>query len=328
MTKSQINKLGKELRKILKEDKRPTIELLDKLQKYRTSFKDDLSSMFEDLRVISKQSNKSNIISFRIKRIESILSKIKRQPTMSLGNMGDLAGCRILVYNESAIKNLVKLISIRFNVKHSNDYLKESKEDGYRGYHIYIESPMNASKLIEVQIRTVRSHKWASMVEIIDILYNLKIKEGEKHEDFEHVLLLLSRIDKLTIEEKKEVIELDEKYKIHSKFNEVFIKNHRNIRDEWFYHIGKNNNFFIIEVDSNKSSSISSYCSYENAESIYFEKFKQNEQSNFVLTHIEKPNFKRVCIAYASYVLINHDYLKDWYKIAKDVINHSLITNH
>jgi hypothetical protein len=33
---------------------------------------------------------------------------------------------------------------------------------------------------------------------------------------------------------------------------------------------------------------------------------------NFVLTHAEKPNFKRICIAYASYMLVNHDYLEDW----------------
>lgn len=159
------------------------------------------------------------------------------------------------------------------------------------------------------------------MVEIIDILYNLKIKEGEKHTDFQRFHLLLSRIESLTNKEKTEIIDIDEKFKVHTMFNEVFIKNHKRIRMEWFCHNENSYDFFIIEVDKNKSSKISSYECYEDAENIYFEKFNNNNESNFVLTHIEKPNFKRVCTAYASYVLVNHDYLNDWYKIAKDLLS-------
>ena len=44
---------------------------------------------------LSRKERKDSIISFRIKRIESIISKIGREPTMALGNMGDIAGCRI-----------------------------------------------------------------------------------------------------------------------------------------------------------------------------------------------------------------------------------------
>lgn len=321
MTKSQVNKLGKEIRKFIKEDSLPTNDLLDKLQDYRTSFKADLSSVFKDISEIAKETRNDSITAFRIKRIESILSKLKRQPTMSLGNMGDIAGCRILVYNKNSVSKLINELNSRFKVKKYNDYLKDTKNDGYRGYHLYIESPINPNKLIEIQIRTVKSHKWASMVEIIDILYNLKIKEGQKHPHFERFLFLQSRIDNLSFIEKKEVINIDKKYKVHSKFNEVFIKNNKKIRMDWFCHIGKENNFFIIEVDKNKTSKISSFESYKVAEATYFEKFKLKKQSNFVLTHIEKPNFKRVCIAYASYVLINHEYLNNWYKIAVEVLN-------
>lgn len=328
MTKSQVNKLGKDIRKFIKNDDQPTNELLEKLQDYRTSFKSDLSPVFEIISEIAKSTRSDSITAFRIKRIESILSKIKRQPTMSLGNMGDIAGCRVLVYHQNSIPKLIAELNNRFTIKHYNDYLKETKDDGYRGYHLYIESPINPNKLIEIQIRTVKSHKWASMVEIIDILYNLKIKEGQKHPDFERFLFLQSRIDKLSINEKREVITIDNKYKVHSKFNEVFIKNNAKIRMDWFCHIGKENNFFIIEVDKNKTSNISSFETYEVAETTYFEKFKLKNQSNFVLTHIEKPNFKRVCIAYASYVLINHDYLNDWYKLAKEILNDLILSKN
>ncbi len=243
---------------------------------------------------------------------------------MALGNMGDIAGCRILVYNEDTLPKVIHDIHSHFDVKDVKDYLKETKENGYSGYHIYITSPINESKLIEIQIRTVNAHKWASMVEIIDILYNLKIKEGQKNEEFERFLLLLSKKDTLSIQEKKTLIKIDKEKDIHGRLNQVFIKNNLQLRHEWLEITRLKNNYFIIEVDSNKESTIISYSSYEEAEKDYFEKFKKNTNSHFVLTHIEKPNFKRICIAYASYVLIKHDYLNDWSNITADLIQHSL----
>lgn len=320
MTKSQVNKLGKLIRRELRESVNPSENLLDNLQLYRTSFKDDLSEVFEKISDIAKSVRKDSIISFRIKRIESILSKIRRQPTMALGNMGDIAGCRILVYHSSSLQKVIELLHQSFNVKDVNDYLKEVKEDGYRGYHMYIESPINKDKLIEIQVRTVESHKWASMVEIIDMIYDTKIKEGQEHPDFQKFLLLLSDKSNLDISRKEEMIGIDNKYSIHSKLNEVFIKNHIKIRKDWLNISPNQNPYFIIEVDSNKTSNISSYSNYETAEKVYFEKFKENNESNFVLTHIEKPNFKRLCVAYASYVLIKHDYMNDWSKFTSDII--------
>lgn len=312
MTKSQVNKLGRAIRRQLRENKPHSIELINSLQEYRTSFKDDLSQIFFQVSEIAKGARKDSIASFRIKRIESILSKIERQPTMSLGNMGDIAGCRILVYHENVLPKVIKELHQNFKVNAVNDYLEDSKEDGYRGYHLYIESPVNANKLIEIQVRTVNSHKWASMVEIIDIIYNLKIKEGQNHPDFEKFLFLFSKKENLAYSQIVELLKIDSKFDINKRLNEVFLKNHSRVRRDVSKANGGTNNYFIIEVDENKVSRISSFKSYEIAENQYFEKFKELSSSHFVLTVIEKPNFKRLCIAYASYVLIKHDYLEDW----------------
>jgi hypothetical protein len=247
---------------------------------------------------------------------------------MALGNMGDIAGCRVLLYSEDILKKLIIEFNRVFNIKYFNDYTIESKEDGYRGYHFYIESPINPNKLIEIQLRTVNSHKWASMVEIIDVLYDLKIKEGQNHKDIENFLLLFSRKKELSNSEKKELLIIDNKYKVYNKLNEVFVKNHLQIRKDWLAISNLNNNYFIIEVDVEKTSKIYSFNSYEAAESNYFNKFKDNNNSNFVLTHIQKPNFKRLCIAYASYVLIKHDYLDDWNQFTTDILKESILKNN
>jgi ppGpp synthetase/RelA/SpoT-type nucleotidyltranferase len=242
--------------------------------------------------------------------------------------MGDIAGCRVLVYSEDALSKLILKFNSIFNIKYFNDYTVESKDDGYRGYHFYIESPINPNKLIEIQLRTVTSHKWASMVEIVDILYDLKIKEGQKHPDFEKFLLLFSNKNNLSNSEKKELLKIDDKFKVYNKLNEVFVKNHIQIRMDWLKISNQNNNYFIIEVDAEKTSKIYSFNTYEKAEENYFNKFKENNNSNFVLTHIEKPNFKRLCIAYASYVLIKHDYLNDWNEFTSDVLKESIDKNN
>lgn len=320
MTKSQVNKTGKNIRKKIQNGDRIPEEDLLALQKYRTSFQTDLASVFNTISSTSKDERSDSIVSFRIKRIESILSKIRRQPTMALGNMGDIAGCRVIVYSQEALLGLVEKFHRIFIVKDVNDYLENNKEDGYRGYHIYIESPINENKLIEIQIRTVSAHKWASLVEIIDILYDAKIKEGEKHPDFQKFLLLMSQKNKMTIEDKHDIIAIDKKYKIYNKLNEVFIQNHIKVRRDWVDISNSTNNYFIIEVDSEKKSNLHSFESYSRAEERYFRMFGENSNSNFVLTHIEKPNFRRVCIAYASYMLVNHDYLEDWSKFTLDII--------
>lgn len=320
MTKTQVNKVGRKIRKTIQNQGEISNEDLLKLQNYRTSFQADLASIFDQISILSKRERSDSIVSFRIKRIESILSKIKRQPTMALGNMGDIAGCRVLLYSDEALFGLVKKFNAEFNVKYFNNYLDEAKGDGYRGYHLYIESPIDCDKLIEIQLRTVTAHKWASLVEIIDILYNLKIKEGEKSYEFEEFLLLLSRKNTLTIKDKVRIIEIDKNNSIYLKLNEVFVQNHLQVRKDWVGLSNLSNSYFIIEVDSEKKSNLISFQSYKSAEEKYFKMFGEKNKSNFVLTHVEKPNFKRVCIAYASYMLVNHDYLEDWNEFTKDII--------
>lgn len=325
MSKSQINKLGKEIRHKLRSKEDLSEEDYLKLQEYRTSFKDDLASVFNEISTLSRNERRDSIVSFRIKRIESILSKIKREPTMALGNMGDIAGCRVILYSDHALHKLAEIIDQKYKVKNYNDYTKKPKDDGYRGYHIYIESPKNSDKLLEIQLRTITTHKWASLVEIIDVILDLKLKEGEKNEALRKFLFLLS-LDKndLTTEQKKEIIDIDSQHNIYKLLNEVFLKNNILFRKKWIPLSNNPGNFyFIIEVDSSKKSNIISITEYKEAEAKYFEMFLTNKESNFVLTYIENPNYKKICIAYSSYTLIKHDYLEDWSSLAKDIIKDS-----
>ncbi|WP_340153942.1 RelA/SpoT domain-containing protein [uncultured Marivirga sp.] len=322
ISKSQINKLGKQLRTIILEGDTVGSVELEKLQEYRTSFREDISPVFENVAAVAKKVRGDSLISLRIKRIESILSKIRREPTMALGNMGDIAGCRVICHSKSALSLIRNEISKLYTVTKVKDYVSEPKPDGYKGYHIYIQSPVNKNKQVEIQLRHVRTHKWASLVEIIDIIYDLKLKEGEKHPELQDFLYLLS-LEKhnLNISQIARILEIDSKYEIYKKLNQVFIQNHIPIRRSWLSISNiKSYSHFIIEVDKDKKSNIKALENYQTAELKYFQMFLGNQTSNFVLIFIEKPKFKEICIAYASYMMIKHDYLDDWNFFAKKIL--------
>ncbi|WP_176829784.1 RelA/SpoT domain-containing protein [Tenacibaculum sp. MAR_2009_124] len=322
MTKSQANKLGKLIREELKHSETPSNTLLNNLQIYRTSFQNDVSEVFENISNIAKSIRKDSIICFRIKGIESILSKIKRKPALDLDAMEDIAGCRILVHHSSAIKKLIDTLTSTFKVKHANDCLKKNKGVDAGGYFIYIESPVNTDKIIEIQIKTVQNHKWVSLIEIIDTVFNTNIKEEQKQPDFENFLSLLADKPHLSISQKEQLIEIDSKYEIYKKLNDVFIKNYMKLRNDWLSVNPHENPYFILEVDPNKTSHIKSYQNYELAEKAYFNMFKEHIDSRVVLTHIEKPNFKKLSVAYKSSLLIKHDYMNDWDTITSDILEY------
>ncbi|WP_373708157.1 hypothetical protein [Kaistella sp.] len=321
ISKSTANRLGKDIRNLIENNQDPSEEQINLLQNYRTSFKDDLSVVVSIVSDIAQIGGTDSITAFRVKRIESILSKIKREPTMQLGNMGDIAGCRIILYRDDNINTVISQLQLRFNVLSINDYIKNPKEDGYNGYHVYIESPINPKRKLEIQVRTKETHIWSSLVEIIDHVYSLKLKEGEKHEDLQEFLFYLSRKKKLDITQKQKIINIDKKHEIYSNLFGVFLKNYSRIRLEWLNVTSfEDKRYFIFEVKTDNTSAIYSFQNYEDAEESYFELFKKEDKSNFVLAHIEKPKFKRMCLAYASYVMIHHDYLNDWNDIILDLL--------
>ena len=75
------------------------------------------------------------IIAERLKRLDSIMSKLKREPTMNLWGMQDLGGCRVIVPTiESVYEFSEKFEKSRKRHIRNNiyDYIQSPKESGYR----------------------------------------------------------------------------------------------------------------------------------------------------------------------------------------------------
>jgi len=115
---------------------------------------------------------------FRAKSVDSFSEKIKRPGktySQPLAEMPDLAGVRVIAYYQEDVEAITTLILNEFAIAESVDKREELNTDqfGYASIHLVVsvgESRRNLPEwnafselMIEIQIRTVLQHAWASI---------------------------------------------------------------------------------------------------------------------------------------------------------------------
>lgn len=324
MTKGSIDRLGNQIRaENLELEEQTLIELQD----YRTSHKDTIARVFDILCGINRKNKKDYIVTYRIKRFESIIGKLYRYPQMQFSRMWDIGGCRCIVNDNQEVYELQSLIQENpfLEIRKIYDYLENPKSEGYKSLHLFV-SLKGDNKVIELQIRNKEDHNWATLVEITDLLFDAKLKEYGKNKDLLRFHYLLSKRFDLTIKEKKEISKIITKYKYFEKLSDVFTRNYIQIRKQWLEIESKHNhNYFLIETKKDEVPKITAYKKFEEAEENYFKIYKNNQTANVVLTHLPKPNYEQISIAYSNYILTFHSFLDDCYEIFENLIDKALI---
>lgn len=243
-SKSEINRAGK----IFKDDSRSEEEknrALIIIDNWRASHAYPLHVFYMNLR--GKAGSRADIlVAERLKRLESIVGKLKREHNMQLCNMQDLGGCRMILptVNEVyAFRDKVKNSDIRHKLTRENDYIMNPKTSGYRSVHlayrfvtdtpskdIYNQYPM----LIELQFRTHLQHLWATALETIGLFTNQALKAGCGNEEILRFFVVVSSLFAIhekcpvvpgTCDDKEELIkeirELDRKHHILDKLRAI-----------------------------------------------------------------------------------------------------------
>lgn len=334
LSREDIKKLGE---RIAKSTGDISDSDLDMLQEYRRSFKEPLSEIFDTLRKLAIQIDTQSIVTYRIKRINTIIRKLRRFSTnpngrMSLINIGDIAGCRCILRadNEDRIYKLLKLLIKQYGSSvtgyDSHDYIKNPKQDGYRSLHLYVKDPKSRRK-IEIQIRNSKQHNWATLVEIVDLIFKTKIKEGEKNDKLRRFLYLFSKKEDLSRIEKEELVEIEEKYKIHRRMCDIFGNNYIRVRKQWISN-ERRGYYFVIEAGRNLNSTIEAYVDYDTAENSYYDKYVQNRDSNIVLVYVKKATFEQISKAYSNYMLTMHSFFDDYKIILEEQVLNGLKGEH
>jgi ppGpp synthetase/RelA/SpoT-type nucleotidyltranferase len=103
----------------------------------------------------------------RLKRLNSILRKLRRRETIQMSQMQDVGGCRAVVSNLSrltALRRVYESSPLRHNLARIRDYIHDPEDDGYRSVHLMCRFSGKGTALpwnklrIEIQMRTSLQH--------------------------------------------------------------------------------------------------------------------------------------------------------------------------
>lgn len=199
-SRSQIVKAGKAIRNNDSdtEEYKNAVKIIDN---WRASHAFPLHVIYMHLRRMCK--GKDAIVAERLKRLDSITKKLKREHSMNLWTMQDLGGCRVIVPTINDVyryANTYEKSRKRHVQKNKYDYIQNPKASGYRSLHIVYEyksdtvETYNKNMLIEIQYRTHLQHLWATAVETMGLFTNEAIKAGQGSDDVKRFFILVSAL--------------------------------------------------------------------------------------------------------------------------------------
>ena len=311
LSRNKLKKCASNIRKANRNNKEVELEDLETIHEYRNQHKDIICSVFNDLCDISKKVHNNAVVVFRLKKIDTIVRKLSRVET-SLDRLQDIAGCRVIVDSIAQVYAIVDKLnnSSQIRIKRTTDYIEKPRDSGYKSYHLIVEK-VGFEHEVEIQIRTRNHHYWATFVEIIDHTFHIKIKEGDENFDILRIHKLLSKSEEnnLIKKEKVELILLESKLNMIHKVLKLFRRNYLIASKNWIEASTNNDlNYILLEV-MNDEPDFQFFETFEEAESIYFEKFKGDVERNMVIININQPDINKLFLAYSNYVLVSHPFI-------------------
>jgi hypothetical protein len=124
---------------------------------------------------------------------------------MSVTTMQDLGGCRVVLESVAEVEELVTVLRdlprSRNRVTRVYDYLRDDpgpRDSGYRGIHLVYEYGASKKEYqglrIELQVRTLLQHAWATAVETMDLFSGSELKYGKGDPDVLRFFVLVGSL--------------------------------------------------------------------------------------------------------------------------------------
>jgi putative GTP pyrophosphokinase len=190
-SKSQINKAGRILAK--GDPKSDAYEWArDLADRWRACHAYPINTFQATLRVQLRDFDYDPIAAQRLKRMPTIIDKLKRFHAMQLTTMQDIGGIRAVLATVDDVYRLGSYYRSQARFGHElideKDYIREPRsEDGYRSLHLVYRyknkrNPLYDGLRLELQIRTKLQHTWATAVETMGTFLGqaLKSRQGDK----------------------------------------------------------------------------------------------------------------------------------------------------
>ena len=324
-------------------DDQKVFEAISVLDNWRSLHSTPLNAMRKYVMGVLKRKKFSAIIGQRLKRMPSIITKIKRFEGMSASRMQDIGGIRIILDSISDVYAVHTAIT-NSKTKHEffvppKDYIKEPKKDGYRSLHVFIyhnEKHLEYDGMrIEVQLRTKLQHSWATAVETLGAINNASYKTGEGGEEEKRFFKLASAllalkegqnvaaefIDTPKQELIKELMTLDKKLNIISSISGISVSSEKISK-----YIAKGCKYFVLELtitEGNKGQlTLTSFHLEDDARLFYKAKEDATRSlGNKSVLMITSENIKNIKKAYPNYFLDTQYFVKELRKIIESKIS-------
>ena len=141
--------------------------------------------------------------SHRLKRMTSIVAKLRHNPDMGLGGLQDIGGARFVFED---IPSLLKAQQVMLSAQLQHfvadrapyDYVAQPKPSGYRSIHFaykYIsDNPDYDGLRVELQLRTRLQHDWAMAVETAELISKSSLKASLGDENWLEFFKLCSAV--------------------------------------------------------------------------------------------------------------------------------------
>lgn len=223
--------------KIIKKDEAALEQILEStniIDNWRAAHAFPLHVIYMHLRRMAS-TRQDIVVAERLKRLDSIINKLKREPNMSLWTMQDLGGCRFIVPSTEEVYTYAekyKNSRIRHKYIGTYDYISAPKESGYRSLHLVYQyysdthDTYNKNMLIELQFRTHLQHIWATALETLGLFTQQALKAGQGDEDTKRFFILVSSL--FAIREEKPIVPgtQNNPEKLIAEIKEIDNKNH------------------------------------------------------------------------------------------------------
>ncbi len=268
----------------------------------------------------------------RLKRMDTILYKLKRLPKMKLSRMQDLGGCRVIVPRIEDVYSVVKKIRnsrIRHIEHNYKDYIAiPNPNTGYRGYHLIYKYNSDRNDryngfLIEIQIRTKLQHLWATAVETVGLLTDNGLKFNEGSDDWREFFKLTSAlfsfkedsavVDGVPVDEKllfEKWISLEQKLDVITTLGAIGIATYSKGHVRLKKAKRKKEGYYLIKLNLNKAVvEITEFENVETATEAYnvFEREKKPNVWDGVL--VSAKSYETLVDAYPNYFFDITDFL-------------------
>ena len=261
------------------------------------------------------------IVVTRLKRMESIIDKLRRPNSSKLSRIDDIAGIRIIVNNFTEIYEISEvleklLISNNCQLKYNKDYIEFSKKDGYRSLHkIFTFSYENKNLNFEIQIRTKLQHLWSTTVEIYDLIEYKNLKSGSFNKlktweglFFKRCSKVIENFEKNNLVYSKKMIDKIFKFKKYIKIFEK-LKTIKSIKNIHLLEGYKDGDSLLLIIDIEKGNINFLDGEVENLVT-YYNILEQEVEKNIKLLLLTIKNIKKLRSAYSNYFLDNDEFIK------------------